>query len=137
MCCWPLIYKQSLNIIKIKFWIKMWQSVRTKVLTDIFRKKQFYFNPQWNNLITTAKRSRLKFRHVIYKKNIKEEFFQMKHHFIKIKYIDCMFLSCHVRISEWIHFTVTWMSRSSLLEAGGNLKFKWLQRDSNPQPLSS
>ena len=29
------------------------------------------------------------------------------------------------------------MSRNSLLEAGAYLKFKWQQRDSNPQPLSS
>ena len=30
----------------------------------------------------------------------------------------CMFLSCHVRVSEWIpHSIVAWMSRNSLLEA--------------------
>ena len=31
----------------------------------------------------------------------------------------CMFLSCHVRVSEWIHtLYFSWMSRNSLLEAG-------------------
>ena len=30
---------------------------------------------------------------------------------------DCMFLSCHVYVSEWIHTIVAWMSRDSLLEA--------------------
>ena len=51
---------------------------------------------------------------------------------------DCMFLSCHVRVSEWIYTLY-------LPECQGTpcskqvryLKFKWLQRDSNPQPLSS
>ena len=31
---------------------------------------------------------------------------------------DCMFLSCHVRISEWIYTIVAWMSRNSLFETG-------------------
>ena len=29
-----------------------------------------------------------------------------------------MFLPRHVRVSEWIHTLVAWMSRNSLLEAG-------------------
>ena len=32
--------------------------------------------------------------------------------------IDCMFLSCHVRISKWIHTIVAWISKNSLLETG-------------------
>ena len=32
--------------------------------------------------------------------------------------------------------TVAWMSRNSLIKAGVNLKFKWVQLDSNPEPLS-
>ena len=40
-----------------------------------------------------------------------------------------MFLSCHVCISEGIH--------TSCLKQVQNLNFKWLQLDSNPQPLSS
>ena len=35
------------------------------------------------------------------------------------------------------HSTVVWMSRNSLLETGAHLKFKWLQRNMNPWPLSS
>ena len=35
------------------------------------------------------------------------------------------------------HSVVAWMSRNSLLKTGAKLKFKWLQLDSNPQPLSS
>ena len=50
----------------------------------------------------------------------------------------CMFLSCRVRISEWIQILY-------LLEYQGTpyskqaryLKYKWRQRDANPQPLSS
>ena len=37
-----------------------------------------------------------------------------KHH----SQFQCMFLSCHLRVSEWIHTIVAWMSRNSLLEAG-------------------
>ena len=52
--------------------------------------------------------------------------------------VGCMFLSCHVRVSEWIYTLY-------LPECQGTpcskqvqyLKFQWLQRDSNPQPLSS
>ena len=52
--------------------------------------------------------------------------------------IACMLLSCHVRVSEW-NYTL------HLPECQGTpcskqarcLKFKWQQRDSNPQPLSS
>ena len=39
--------------------------------------------------------------------------------FKETKLSDCMLLSCHVRVSEWIH--TLWfalMSRKSLLEAG-------------------
>ena len=33
--------------------------------------------------------------------------------------LDCMFLSCHMRVLEWIYtLVVTWMPRSSLLETG-------------------
>ena len=33
--------------------------------------------------------------------------------------IDCMLLSCHIRVSEWIHaLQFAWMSRNSLLTAG-------------------
>ena len=51
---------------------------------------------------------------------------------------DCMFLSCHVRISEWIHtlYLPEWQGTPCLKQAQ-YLKFKWLQLDSNPQPLSS
>ena len=51
---------------------------------------------------------------------------------------DCMFLSCHVRISEWIEtlyfpeFQGTpWWKQARYL------KFKSLERDPNPQALSS
>ena len=29
-----------------------------------------------------------------------------------------MFLSCHVRVSEWIYTIVAWMSKDSLLKTG-------------------
>ena len=51
---------------------------------------------------------------------------------------DCMFLSCHARVSEWIH--VLYLSEcqgAPCSKQAWYLNFKWLQRDSNPQPLSS
>ena len=36
---------------------------------------------------------------------------------------DCMLLSCHERVSEWIHaLEFAWMPRNFLLEAGANLQ---------------
>ena len=52
--------------------------------------------------------------------------------------INCMFLSYHVRVSEWIHTLylpdgqgTPWIKQAQYL------KFKSLQRDSNVQPLRS
>ena len=51
---------------------------------------------------------------------------------------DCMFLSCHVHVSEWIHtLQLPECQETPCLKQVQYLKFKWLQRDSNPQPLSS
>ena len=49
---------------------------------------------------------------------------------------DCMLLSCHVRISEWTHTLYLPECKGTLCSKQTRyLKFKWLQRDSNPQPL--
>ena len=57
--------------------------------------------------------------------------------FKSVKVFDRM-LSCHVRISEWIH-TLYWLNVEALLtpclKQAQHLKFKWSQWDSNPQPL--
>ena len=48
----------------------------------------------------------------------------------------CMFLSCHVRISEWIH--TPWFpvcQETPCSKQARNLKFKWLQLDSNHNHL--
>ena len=51
---------------------------------------------------------------------------------------DCMLLSCHVRISEWIHtLYLPECQGTSCSKQVRYLKFKWQQRDSNLQPLSS
>ena len=48
-----------------------------------------------------------------------------------------MFLSSHVHISEWIHtLSLTKRQGTPFLKQARYLKFKWLQRDSNLQPLS-
>ena len=47
-----------------------------------------------------------------------------------------MFLSCHVRVSEWIYSSLN-VKGTLCLNQVRNLKFKWLQLDSNPQPLQS
>ena len=44
---------------------------------------------------------------------------------------DSMFLSCHIRISEWIHtLQLPEYQRTSYLKQVRNLKFKWLELDS-------
>ena len=49
-----------------------------------------------------------------------------------------MFLSCHVCISEWVHtLYLPECQGTPCSKQARYLKFKWLQRDSNPQPLSS
>ena len=51
---------------------------------------------------------------------------------------DCMFLSCHVRIWDWIHtLQLPECQGTPCSKQASYLKIKWLQRDSNPQPLSS
>ena len=51
---------------------------------------------------------------------------------------DCMFLSCHVRVWEWIHtLPLPECQGTPCSKQAPYLNIKWLQRDSNPQPLSS
>ena len=51
---------------------------------------------------------------------------------------DCMCLSYHVPISEWIHSLYLPECRETRSSKKARyVQFKWLQRDSNPQPLSS
>ena len=51
---------------------------------------------------------------------------------------DCMFLSCHVRVSESVHtLQFPECQGTPCSKQAPHLKIKWLQRDSNPQPLSS
>ena len=51
---------------------------------------------------------------------------------------DCMFLPCHVRVSEWIHILSLPECQGSLCsKKGRKLKFQWLQLDPNPESLSS
>ena len=49
-----------------------------------------------------------------------------------------MFLLCHICISEWIHTLYLHECQGTPHSKHARyLKFKWLQRDSNRQPLSS
>ena len=51
---------------------------------------------------------------------------------------DCMFLSCHVRVWEWIHtLQLPECQGTPFSKQAPYLKINWLQRDLNPQPLSS
>ena len=51
---------------------------------------------------------------------------------------DCMFLSCHVRVWEWIHTLQSHECQgTNCSKQAPYLNIKWLQRDSNPQPLSA
>ena len=51
---------------------------------------------------------------------------------------DFMFFWYHVRVLEWIHtLYLPECQATSSSKQVQYLKFKWLQRDSNPQPLSS
>ena len=51
---------------------------------------------------------------------------------------DCMLLSCHVRVSDWIH-TVEFLEcqETACSKQARYLKFKWQQLDPNSQPPSS
>ena len=50
----------------------------------------------------------------------------------------CMFLWCHVRLSAWIHaLYLSEFQGTCYSKQAQYLKFKWLQRESNPQPLNS
>ena len=51
---------------------------------------------------------------------------------------DCMFLYCHVRVWEWIHtLQLPKCEGTPSSKQPPYLKIKWLQQDSNPQPLTS
>ena len=51
---------------------------------------------------------------------------------------DCMLLSCHVRVWEWIHtLQLPECQGTPCSKQAPYLKIMWLQRESNPQPLSS
>ena len=51
---------------------------------------------------------------------------------------DCMILSCHVRVWQWIHnLQLPECQGTPCSKQAPYLKIKWLQRDSHPQPLSS
>ena len=51
---------------------------------------------------------------------------------------DCMFLSCHVRVWQWIHtLQLPECQGTPCTKQAPYLKIKWLQQDSNPQPLNS
>ena len=50
---------------------------------------------------------------------------------------DCMLLSYHIRISQWIHnlYLLDWQGTPCFKQMW-NLKFKWLQQDLNSQNLN-
>ena len=51
---------------------------------------------------------------------------------------DCVFLSCYVRVWEWIHtLQLPECQGTPCSKQAPYLKIKWLQQDSNPQPLTS
>ena len=51
---------------------------------------------------------------------------------------DCRLLSCHVPISEWVHALYLLECQGShFLKLVRYLKFKWLQWEPKPQPISS
>ena len=51
---------------------------------------------------------------------------------------DCMFLTCHVNFSEWIYILhLSECQGTPYSKQAPHLKFKWLQRDSNSQPVRS
>ena len=57
---------------------------------------------------------------------------------LESNYLDCMFLPCHIRVSQWIHTVqLPECLGTSCSKQARNLKVKWLQLDSNPEPLSS
>ena len=68
----------------------------------------------------------------------KKCFQSLLHKEMKRVTLVCMFLSCHVRISEWIYTPyLPECQGTPCSKQARYLKFKWLQLDSNPQLLSS
>ena len=67
------------------------------------------------------------------------EWYWMNHYHVSyISYLDCMLLSCRVRVSEWIHtLFLPKCQGTPCSKQARYLKFKWQQRDLNPQSLSS
>ena len=54
------------------------------------------------------------------------------------KIFNCMLFSCHVRVSEWIYtLQLPECQGTPCSKQARNLKFKWLQLESNPEPLIS
>ena len=54
------------------------------------------------------------------------------------KYFNCMFLSSHISFSEWIHsLQLPECQGNPCSKQARNLRIKWLQLNSNPQPFSS
>ena len=52
--------------------------------------------------------------------------------------VKWLLLSCHVWVSEWIHsLYLPEYQGTPCSKQAWNLKFEWLRRDWNPQPLSS
>ena len=71
---------------------------------------------------------------LVEKTNIKSDMKSLR----KTKLTDCIFLSCHARVSDWIH--TLWLPECQgtlCSKQSRNLKFKWLQLDSNPRTLNS
>ena len=71
-------------------------------------------------------------------KNLLFKHFTKKVFLIESVNFDCIFLPCHVHVSEWIHtLKVPECQGTPCPKQARNLKVKWLQLDSNPEPLSS
>ena len=61
----------------------------------------------------------------------------MKNHY-KLIAVDCLLLSCHVRVLKWIYTLLVCECQGTPRSKQARYpKLKWGQRDSNPQPLSS
>ena len=122
------------NIVTIKIWIIFiccWPKMR-----------KVFFVPKYITCLSDCNRTQTH-KHLVCKRTLNylaklAKWFSYVVRTYLYRAFDCMLLSCHVRVSEWIHtLYLSECQGTPCSKQAWHLKFKWLQRNSNPQPLSS
>ena len=101
-----------------------WGSLTHLMLVTIF----FHAQPEGHQ----------EFRNEFGSQSLTERIRWIGRNFLSNWYSDCMLLSWHIRVSEWIYFLkLPEFQGTPFSKQARYLKFKWQRWDSNPQSLSS